>query len=151
WGIMVGALLATFFVVDSVQFTREPLAAIRRDRELVEPMRLHGALNAVWLGALVIAVVLLRAPWREVVIVTLTAVSLRTTSKRIRRDNRFSPDPMIEVAVVFAGIFVTMIPALDLLRLRGGELGLTAPWHFFWATGLLSSFLDNAPTYLAFL
>jgi Na+/H+ antiporter NhaD/arsenite permease-like protein len=53
--------------------------------------------------------------------------------------------------VLFFGIFLTMIPALELLRLRGGELGVREPWQFFWATGALSSFLDNAPTYLAFL
>ena len=55
------------------------------------------------------------------------------------------------MAAVFAGIFVTMLPALDLLRARGGELGVREPWQFFWATGALSSFLDNAPTYLTFL
>jgi Na+/H+ antiporter NhaD/arsenite permease-like protein len=52
---------------------------------------------------------------------------------------------------VFAGIFLTMLPALDLLRARGGELGVREPWQFFWASGALSSFLDNAPTYLTFL
>ena len=59
--------------------------------------------------------------------------------------------PMVEVAVLFFGIFLTMIPALELLRVRGGELGVREPWQFFWAAGSLSSFLDNAPTYLAFL
>ncbi len=55
------------------------------------------------------------------------------------------------MAALFAGIFVTMLPALDLLRARGAELGVREPWQFFWASGLLSSFLDNAPTYLTFL
>ena len=59
--------------------------------------------------------------------------------------------PMVEVAVLFLGIFLTMIPALELLHVRGGELGVREPWQFFWATGALSSFLDNAPTYLTFL
>src|SRR2546427_4236566 len=58
---------------------------------------------------------------------------------------------MTEVAVLFFGIFLTMIPALELLRVRGGELGVREPWQFFWAAGTLSSFLDNAPTYLTFL
>jgi Na+/H+ antiporter NhaD/arsenite permease-like protein len=58
---------------------------------------------------------------------------------------------MIEVAVLFLGIFVTMMPALELLHRRGGELSVREPWQFFWATGMLSSLLDNAPTYLAFL
>ncbi len=151
WGLMLVALLAAFFVFDSVQFSREPLAAIRRDRSHVEPLRVRGGLNAVWLVGVVLAVALLYAPWRELLIVALAAVSLKLTPHRIRRDNGFSAGPMIEVAVLFAGIFLTMIPALDLLRLRGDELGVRAPWQFFWASGALSSFLDNAPTYLTFL
>jgi Na+/H+ antiporter NhaD/arsenite permease-like protein len=151
WGAMLVALLAAFFVYDSVQFAREPLTAIRRDRARTTPLRVHGALNAVWLVGVVLAVALLRAPWREAVIVALAALSLRLTPRRIRRENGFSAGPMVEVAVLFAGIFLTMIPALELLRLRGHELGVREPWQFFWATGALSSFLDNAPTYLAFL
>ena len=151
WGLMLVTLLAAFFVFDSVQFAREPLAAIRRDRSEVEPLRVRGGLNVVGLVGVVLAVALLHAPWRELVIVALAAASLTLTPHRIRRDNGFSAGPMIEVAVLFAGIFLTMIPALDLLRLRGDELGVRAPWQFFWASGALSSFLDNAPTYLAFL
>ena len=151
WATMVAALLAVFFVFDSVQFSREPPAAIRRDRTRLEPLRLHGTLNAVWLGGVVLAVAWLDSPWRELAVVALAAVSLRTTPDDIRRANRFSAAPMIEVAVIFAGIFVTMVPALELLHLRGAEMGVRAPWQFFWATGLLSSFLDNAPTYLVFL
>jgi Na+/H+ antiporter NhaD/arsenite permease-like protein len=148
---MFALLLATYFVYDSVQFTREPLAAIRRDRAQIEPLRVDGLLNAVWLAGVVLAVALLSAPWRELVIVALTVISLRATPSRIRRANGFSAGPMIEVAVLFAGIFVTMVPALELLRLRGSELGVREPWQFFWTTGVLSSFLDNAPTYLTFL
>jgi Na+/H+ antiporter NhaD/arsenite permease-like protein len=151
WGLMLVVLLAAFFAYDSVQFGREPLAAIRRDRSRVEPLRVLGGLNAAWLVGVVLAVAFLHAPWRELAIVALAAVSLRFTPSRIRRDNGFSAGPMVEVAVLFAGIFLTMIPALDLLRLRGDELGVRAPWQFFWATGVLSSFLDNAPTYLTFL
>jgi len=151
WGLMLVVLLAAFFVYDSVQFSREPLAAIRRDRTQVEPLRVSGGLNALWLAGVVVAVAFLYAPWRELVIVVLAVVSLKLTPRRIRHDNGFSAGPMVEVAVLFAGIFLTMIPALDLLRLRGNELGVRAPWHFFWATGVLSSFLDNAPTYLTFL
>jgi Na+/H+ antiporter NhaD/arsenite permease-like protein len=151
WGLMLVVLLAVFFVYDSVQFAREPLAAIRRDRSRIEPLRLRGGLNVAWLVAVVLAVAFLHAPWRELAIVALAAVSLALTPRRIRHDNGFSAGPMIEVAVLFAGIFLTMIPALELLRLRGDELGVRAPWQFFWATGALSSFLDNAPTYLTFL
>jgi Na+/H+ antiporter NhaD/arsenite permease-like protein len=151
WGLMLAVLLAAFFVFDSVLFSREPLAAIRRDRAGIERLRVHGGVNAIWLVSVVLAVAFLDAPWRELVIVAVAGASLWLTPQRIRRDNGFSGGPMVEVAVLFAGIFLTMIPALELLRIRGDELGVRAPWRFFWASGLLSSFLDNAPTYLTFL
>jgi Na+/H+ antiporter NhaD/arsenite permease-like protein len=151
WALMVAVLLLVYLVFDSMQFSREPLAAMRRDRAHVEPLRVEGLLNGVWLAGVVLAVAFLHAPWREVVIVALALVSLRTTPSTIRRANAFSAGPMTEVAVLFAGIFLTMIPALELLRARGSELGVREPWHFFWASGALSSFLDNAPTYQTFL
>jgi Na+/H+ antiporter NhaD/arsenite permease-like protein len=151
WALMLAVLLAGYFAYDSVQFAREPLAALRRDRSRVTPLRVNGGLNGLWLGGVILAVAFLHAPWRELAIVAVAALSLWLTPWRIRRDNGFSAGPMVEVAVLFAGIFATMIPALDLLRLRGDELGVRTPWQFFWATGALSSFLDNAPTYLTFL
>ena len=151
WAFQVAALLALYFVWDTRQYTREPIAARRRDRSRIEPLRLRGALNVVGLGAVVLAVALLHAPWREGAIVAVSAVSLWQTPRAARRANGFTAYPIVEVAVLFAGIFLTMIPALELLRLRGGELGVREPWHFFWASGILSSFLDNAPTYLTFL
>ena len=151
WGLQVALLLTLYFVWDTRQYEREPLGARRRDRSLVEPLRLSGALNFVALGLVVLAVAWLRAPWREAAIVLLAALSLWRTPRAIRRANGFTAYPIVEVAVIFFGIFLTMIPALELLRLRGGELGVREPWHFFWATGLVSSFLDNAPTYLVFL
>src|SRR5437867_1330130 len=107
--------------------------------------------NTLGLAGVVLAVAFLGAPAREAVMVALAAVSLWWTPREIRRANGFTSYPIVEVAVLFFGIFLTMIPALELLRLRGGELGVRAPWQFFWATGVLSSFLDNAPTYLTFL
>ena len=151
WLLMVGVLLVTYFVWDTLLYTREPLAALRRDRARVEPLRVRGALNGLGLAGVVLAVAFLGAPAREAVMVTLAAASLWRTPREIRRANGFTASPIVEVAVVFFGIFLTMIPALELLRLRGGELGVRAPWQFFWATGALSSFLDNAPTYLTFL
>jgi Na+/H+ antiporter NhaD/arsenite permease-like protein len=151
WAVAVGALLFTYFVWDSIHHAREPLAAIRRDRREREPLRLVGAPNGLWLGGVVGAVALLRAPWRELAIAALAGLSLWQTPRRIRHANHFTAYPITEVAVLFAGIFLTMMPALDLLRSRGGELAVREPWQFFWATGALSSFLDNAPTYLTFL
>jgi len=80
----------------------------------------------------------------------LGALSLAFTRRETRVANAFGWAPIAEVAAVFSGIFVTMIPALHLLEVRGAELGIKAPWHFFWASGILSSLLDNAPTYLTF-
>jgi Na+/H+ antiporter NhaD/arsenite permease-like protein len=151
WLFMVGVLLGIYFVWDSTQYTHEPLAALRRDRTQFEPLRIRGGANAVWLAGVVLAVALLHAPAREAVIVGLAALSLWLTPAPLRRANGFTYSPIVEVAVLFFGIFLTMIPALELLRLRGGELGVREPWQFFWASGVLSSFLDNAPTYLTFL
>ena len=151
WLVAVVALLLVYFVWDSVVHAREPLVALRRDRVRQQPLRLSGAANGLWLLGVVGAVALLRAPWREGVIVGLAALSLWQTPRAIRRANGFTSYPMVEVAVLFFGIFLTMMPALELLRIRGSELGVREPWQFFWATGILSSFLDNAPTYLTFL
>ena len=82
--------------------------------------------------------------------VLLLLASYFTTSREIHSKNKFTFGPIIEVAVLFAGIFVTMIPALLILNANGKSLGITQPWQFFWASGMLSSFLDNAPTYLTF-
>ncbi len=151
WLVMVVTLLVVYLAWDSLRYARESVRARRRDRTLVQPLRVLGALNTLWVVGVVLAVALLKSPWREIIIVAFAGISLWTTPQEIRRANRFTASPMIEVAVVFFGIFLTMIPALELLRLRGGELGIREPWQFFWATGGLSSFLDNAPTYLTFL
>lgn len=151
WALLVGALLLTYFVWDSWEYTHEPLARLARDRARIEPLRIRGAVNGLWLAGVVLAVAFVKAPWREMLIIGLAALSLWRTPRAIRHANRFTAYPMVEVAVVFFGIFLTMIPALELLRLRGGELGVREPWQFFWATGTISSFLDNAPTYLVFL
>jgi Na+/H+ antiporter NhaD/arsenite permease-like protein len=151
WLFMTGVLLAAYFVWDTTQYTREPIAAIRRDRAALEPLRVRGALNALWLGGVILAVAFLHEPAREVAIVGLALASLWRTPREVRRANGFTYYPIVEVAVLFFGIFLTMIPALELLRLRGGELAVREPWQFFWAAGALSSFLDNAPTYLTFL
>jgi Na+/H+ antiporter NhaD/arsenite permease-like protein len=77
-------------------------------------------------------------------------LSFKTTAPRVHEVNRFSWGPIMEVAAVFVGVFVTMVPAMSFLAERGAALGITKPWQFFWASGALSSVLDNAPTYLTF-
>ena len=123
-----------------------------------QPFQIIGARNFLLLGGVVLTIYLLGTfhlehGMHELVLcsamIALGALSWRLSDKSWRAENHFSWGPIIEVAVVFAGIFVTMIPALLILNARSSELGLKEPWQFFWATGLLSSFLDNAPTYLA--
>ena len=88
----------------------------------------------------------------ECVIILVSAfLSFKTTDGSIRRENHFTWGAIHEVAVLFVGIFITMQPALMILKANGAELGITEPFEMFWATGLLSSFLDNTPTYLVFL
>jgi Na+/H+ antiporter NhaD/arsenite permease-like protein len=87
---------------------------------------------------------------REIVLVILILASWFTTKQQIRKENNYSWGPIIEVAVLFVGIFATMTPALLFLKANADSLGITEPWQFVYATGALSSFLDNAPTALAF-
>ena len=88
----------------------------------------------------------------EIVIILLAAfLSFKTTNPEIRVKNHFTWGAIKEVAVLFFGIFITMQPALMILKSMGGSLGLTEPIQMFWVTGALSSFLDNTPTYLVFL
>jgi Na+/H+ antiporter NhaD/arsenite permease-like protein len=151
WLLAVGLVLAAYVACDLRERAKEEIADLRRDFYEVRPLRVAGKDNLVLLAGVLAAVALLQAPWRELVIVALAFVSYAWTDPELRRANRFSFGPILEVAALFAGIFVTMLPALDLLRERGAELGVREPWQFFWASGALSSFLDNAPTYLTFL
>jgi len=80
----------------------------------------------------------------------LAFLSHRTTRASIHEENQFSFGPMVEVALLFFGIFGAMIPALTILEAKGSTIALTHPWAYFWLSGLLSSFLDNAPTYLSY-
>ena len=90
---------------------------------------------------------------QEIGMLFFTGLSLLITplKSEARVNNGFTFEPIKEVALIFAGIFATMIPALHILQHKGAALGIVKPWQFFWGTGLLSSFLDNAPTYLTFL
>lgn len=86
-----------------------------------------------------------------ILILIAMALSLKFTTKKLREDNEFTWEPIAEVARLFIGIFITMIPALAILSANGGNLGIDTPLKFFWITGALSSFLDNSPTYVVFL
>jgi Na+/H+ antiporter NhaD/arsenite permease-like protein len=149
WALMMGGLLLVFFMLDRHHYERETAKDLIRDRARVVPLHLKGRLNFAWVAG-VLGGMFLPFPFREAALVLMAGLSLATTKPGYRRENRFHYGPMAEVAVLFAGLFVTMVPALLILGARGTELGLTKPWQFFWLTGGLSSFLDNTPTYLAF-
>ena len=82
--------------------------------------------------------------------IAMSALSYLSTPETTRQQNGFSISPIIELAIIFAAIFITMVPAITLLKHYGASFGITQPWHFFWLAGSFSAFLDNAPTYLTF-
>ena len=170
--IMAVLLLAVYFVLDSYHYRREE-AARRATSGPSVPLKIEGAYNFVILAGVVLAVLMsgifewgdisvmgvhrpLQDWLRDGLLVILGALSLRVTPTQLREDNQFTWFPIIEVACLFVGIFITMIPCL--LILKAGErgalaflvTGVKAPVHYFWVTGGLSGFLDNAPTYLTF-
>ncbi len=151
WLATTGLLLVVYFIWDTRAHRDEPPWSLSEDRARRKPLRVIGTENLLLLGGIVAATAFLGRPWRELAMIALTIVSMVRTPGHLRHANHFSFHPIIEVAAIFAGVFATMIPALDLLREHGAALGVREPWHFFWATGALSSFLDNAPTYLTFL
>ena len=151
WLLVNGLLLAVYYLWDRRAHAREPIAAVARDRTAIRPVRISGKRNLALLLVLIASVAGLPTPHRETVMLAVAMVSLAATPKAVHEANRFTFHAIAEVAALFAGIFLTMLPALDILHARGASLGLTTPRQFFWAAGLLSSFLDNAPTYLTFL
>ena len=160
WLPVVLVLLVMFYFLDRHYYLQEEKHSTRDDSAHIEPLRLEGNLNFLWLGG-VIACVLVLSPnpdvvdfrhyyAREIGMAVLTILSLQLTPRTLRAANDFSWSPILEVAALFVGIFVAMIPATTLLQANGASLGLTEPWQYFWATGTLSAFLDNAPTYVTF-
>jgi Na+/H+ antiporter NhaD/arsenite permease-like protein len=164
WALVNGLLLIVFNIWDQVVLDKEERERPGSQLEQVmihEPLRVLGIRN-LFLLAGVLAVIYAsgngigfggdRWPYgiQEGLLVLLGAASFVSTSRQIHQSNRFSFVPITEVAILFAGIFVTMTPALLIMNAAGSKLGVDRPWEFFWATGLLSSFLDNAPTYMTF-
>ncbi len=170
--VVVALLLAIYFVVDSYFYRKEVTGPPPEDG-VKEPLRLVGIHNFLFLGGIIGAVLMSGVvDWGEVttfgvhravqdwtrdgLLILMGLLSLWTTSFRIREENDFSWFPIKEVAFLFVGIFITMVPCL--LILKAGPKGEFAflinsvqqPVHYFWVTGILSAFLDNAPTYLTF-
>ena len=172
---MVFSLLIIFFIFDSYLYKKENIKKVETDIKI----SIEGSFNLLLLLG-VIGSVLLSGFWRphiefelfyvhvelqnvirDILLLTLTFASWKLTSSKIREANEYTWFPIVEVAKLFAGIFVTIIPAIAILKAgTSGALGVvinsvsnqTGPinYMYFWATGILSSFLDNAPTYLVF-
>jgi Na+/H+ antiporter NhaD/arsenite permease-like protein len=164
WALVNGLLLVIFNVWDQVVLNKEERERPGSQLEQVmihEPLRVLGLPNLLLLAG-VVAVIYAAGNgigsssgrWpdgvQEGLLILLGVASLLTTPKQIHQNNRFSFVPITEVAILFAGIFVTMTPALLIMNAAGSKLGVDRPWEFFWASGMLSSFLDNAPTYMTF-
>jgi Na+/H+ antiporter NhaD/arsenite permease-like protein len=178
--LIAGILLAVFFCLDTVLYRREMRGrAVPRQRARLKSIEIKGGANFLFLTGIIVAVMLsgtydlgsafhvygVALGWtsllRDAVLVALLLGSLFLVDRGVRRDNRFTWAPMAEVAKFFAGIFLTIVPVLAILR--EGQDGAMSGVHallslegrpvdaaYFWLTGALSSILDNAPTYLVF-
>jgi Na+/H+ antiporter NhaD/arsenite permease-like protein len=170
--VVVVILLTIYFIMDTF-FYRKEVTGAPPDDGVKQPLKLEGIHNFLFLGGIVAAVLTSGvAEWGEVhtlgvhravqdwardgFLILMGILSLLTTSFKIREDNDFTWFPIIEVAYLFIGIFITMVPCLLILKAGSkGELAflinaVQQPVHYFYVTGFLSAFLDNAPTYLTF-
>jgi Na+/H+ antiporter NhaD/arsenite permease-like protein len=166
-------ILAIYFALDTYFYKKEEIKAPLNDNTK-EPLRLDGTVNFIFLTGIVFAVLLSGiVNWGEIsilgvhrsvqdvvrdgLLILMSILSIVFTNRKVREDNAFTWSPIKEVAILFIGIFLTMLPSLKMLQAGPkGELAfiiatVREPAHYFWMTGALSSFLDNAPTYLTFL
>lgn len=167
WLFTGAILLLMYYAADSYYYKKEHWTALSADAREHTCLRIQGKTNLVYLVAVILSVAFIHPGniplmaeadahlWikylREIVLIMLMLMSLHTTKAHVRYElNKFSWAPINEVAVLFFGIFVTMTPALAYLNTHAEALGLTQTWHFYYATGALSSFLDNTPTAVAF-
>ncbi len=153
WVAGVGALLAMFYLIDRWHWSRLG-DATRRMENNATAWKFAGGHNLVFL-AIILGAVFLQHPvfLREGLMLAAAAASYFLTRKNIHQANGFDFHPAVELAILFAGVFATMMPALDWLNSHASSLlgARPSPGAFFWGTGILSSTLDNAPTYLGFL
>lgn len=147
WLMMVGFVLLVFLMLDSVHLRVSRKSIQQQD---FTSWRCDGAHNFIFLLVILAALIAAPAGWRELLIILTSVGSYLGTSKKIREANNFTLAPLKEVGWLFLGIFGTMIPVLEFMERSAGKLGLNSDRAFFWATGILSALLDNAPTYLAF-
>ncbi|MBX3006427.1 MAG: sodium:proton antiporter [Melioribacteraceae bacterium] len=163
WIVTNILLLVVYYLVDIYYHKKEPVSALKLDKSVKRPIKLEGNLNFVWLIGVVLSVAFLNEQYltfindnhyykfiREAVILGMAVLSLLFTTKLVRTSNNFTWEPIKEVAYLFLGIFITMVPCLLFLEANAAHLGVNTPTQFYYYTGLLSSFLDNTPTAVTF-
>ncbi|OGD19337.1 MAG: sodium:proton antiporter [Candidatus Aminicenantes bacterium RBG_16_63_16] len=163
WLFVNGLLLLVYFGVDAYYHGKEPAESLQRDRAERRPLRIQGASNFAWLLGVIGAVAFLNEQYvpgtgshsplrflREAAIVLMAAASWLSTKKIVRHYNRFTWHSFHEVAYLFLGIFITMVPCIAYLQANAKTLGVRLPSQFYYAVGALSSFLDNTPAAVTF-
>ncbi|MBR9974214.1 MAG: sodium:proton antiporter [Bacteroidetes bacterium] len=152
WLLTMGIILGVFIAVDTYFYRKMPEEVRELQAAVDDVTKLQGMHNIGFLLAILVAVFIQDPPFvREFIMIAAAAGSYYTTKKPVHQANNFTFFPIKEVGFLFLGLFATMVPALDWLELNAMALGITQPGQFYWGTGILSSFLDNAPTYLNFL
>jgi len=168
WLVTGGLLLFLYFIADTYFYGKEPIKNLQLDEIQQKKLQISGLTNLFWLGGIILSTMFINSTYipamgvkdapfyirllREWVFIGIIIGSWFTTKKNIRRANNYSWTPIIEVACVFLGIFVTMVPALMFLGQNKEHIQavLSEPWQYVYSTGFLSAFLDNAPTALVF-
>jgi Na+/H+ antiporter NhaD/arsenite permease-like protein len=149
WLLYVGLFLATFSVVEQRAHAKETRAALTADATQIEPLSLLGRRNLLFLLAIVPAA-LLPEGFREGAMLVIALASFFATSKAVHQANSFSFGPILEVAIIFVGLFLCLGPIEVSLAKAAPHFPVRSAWQLFWGSGVLSSVLDNAPTYTAF-
>ncbi|MEW6702422.1 MAG: sodium:proton antiporter [Bacteroidota bacterium] len=162
WFVTNLLLLLIYFLVDSYYHKKEPKEALALDKRVKRPIKLEGKFNFIWLIGVVLSVAFLNDHYfslfknhyyrfiREATILAMAILSLLFTTRLLRVSNNFTWEPMKEVAYLFLGIFITMVPCLLYLETNAKTMGIVSVKQFYYLTGLLSSLLDNTPTAVTF-
>jgi Na+/H+ antiporter NhaD/arsenite permease-like protein len=152
WLTGTGVLLLMFYLVDRKNYLKAPKAVRAEIAEPPDVWRFEGMANLLFLAVILVAVFINNPPFvREALMLIAAIGSWFCTHEHIHKANHFDFHPINEVAILFLGIFATMMPALDWLQRNAHTFGTPTPGLYYWGTGILSGTLDNAPTYLSFL
>lgn len=165
WAVTCVLVLIVYYIWDTRAYKKEAISDLISDETRRTNLRLSGGINLLWLVGVVLCVALVKPgeafpilgfmtpPFlRELLMVGFVVLSVTLTPKSIREENQFNYHAILEVAALFVGIFICMQVPIEILQSSGEQLKpiLNSPHKFFWLTGALSSFLDNAPTYVVF-